>query len=64
MNSNNSSQQQQEDSKRGKLAKLKSTLDDLIASECPLCGMLNIKMIARPFMDDSNEARSWSLRSE
>lgn len=55
---------QAEEIKRGKLAKLKTTLDELIAAECPLCGLMNIKKIVKPFMDDANEARSWSLRSE
>jgi hypothetical protein len=53
-----------EETKRGKIAKLKSTLDDLVAPECLLCGTVSIRQITRPFGEDSMEARSWSLRSE
>ncbi|TPX64225.1 hypothetical protein SpCBS45565_g06048 [Spizellomyces sp. 'palustris'] len=42
---------------------LKEELDDLIASECPLCGDLMIKSVDRPFIaqDEGDTIRSWQL---
>lgn len=53
-----------EESQRIKAAKLKAQLDEMIAPECPLCGAVNIKQIAKPFLDDSREASSWDLSHE
>ncbi len=50
-----------EEGKRSKIAKLKNALDDLVAPECLLCGVVSIRQINRPFGEDSMEARSWSL---
>lgn len=44
-------------------ASLKEDLDELIASECPLCGDLMVKSIDRPFVaeDELDAIRSWQL---
>lgn len=46
--------------------KLRSELDDAIASECPFCGELMINEITLPFIkpEDSQYSTSWDLRSE
>ena len=36
-------------------------LDDLLASECPLCGNAIIDQIYIPLDDDEEEARRWSI---
>ncbi|KAG7654035.1 Clathrin heavy chain/VPS 7-fold repeat [Arabidopsis suecica] len=44
--------------------KLRSELDDAIASECPFCGELMINEITLPFIkpEDSQHSTSWDLR--
>ncbi|KAL1198179.1 Vacuolar sorting protein 18 [Cardamine amara subsp. amara] len=46
--------------------KLRSELDDAIASECPFCGELMINEITLPFIkpDDSLHSASWDLRPQ
>ncbi|KAJ3009225.1 hypothetical protein HKX48_008090 [Thoreauomyces humboldtii] len=42
---------------------LKEDLDDLVASECPLCGDLMIRSVDRPFIADTEIelVASWQL---
>ncbi|KAI9094312.1 Pep3/Vps18/deep orange family-domain-containing protein [Phlyctochytrium arcticum] len=48
---------------RGTPEKIKEDLDELVASECPLCGDLMIKSIDKPFVgpDENEVVQSWSL---
>ncbi|KAF5936807.1 hypothetical protein HYC85_024313 [Camellia sinensis] len=44
--------------------KMRSQLDDAIASECPFCGDLMIREISLPFIlpGEAYEAASWEIR--
>ncbi|XP_074585348.1 vacuolar sorting protein 18 isoform X2 [Curcuma longa] len=46
------------------LEKLRSQLDDAIASECPFCGDLMIREISLPFVqhEDAEEMASWEIK--
>ncbi|KAG6519738.1 hypothetical protein ZIOFF_023246 [Zingiber officinale] len=46
------------------LEKLRSQLDDAIASECPFCGDLMIREISLPFVlhEDAEEIASWEIK--
>lgn len=47
---------------RRKRTKLMRDLDDIIASECPFCGEIAVRIIDKPFDDDdvSSSQSSWS----
>ncbi|KAJ4822464.1 Vacuolar protein sorting-associated protein 18 like protein [Turnera subulata] len=44
--------------------KLRSQLDDAIASECPFCGDLMIRQISLPFIlpEESDQIKSWEIK--
>uniref|UniRef100_A0A0E0QF33 Pep3/Vps18 beta-propeller domain-containing protein n=3 Tax=Oryza TaxID=4527 RepID=A0A0E0QF33_ORYRU len=46
--------------------KLRSQLDDAVASECPFCGDLMIKEISLPFIlpEESDEKASWEIKPQ
>ncbi|EES13443.1 vacuolar protein sorting-associated protein 18 homolog [Sorghum bicolor] len=46
--------------------KLRSQLDDAVASECPFCGDLMIKEISQPFIlpQESDEKASWEIKPQ
>uniref|UniRef100_A0A0D9X4Z4 Uncharacterized protein n=1 Tax=Leersia perrieri TaxID=77586 RepID=A0A0D9X4Z4_9ORYZ len=46
--------------------KLRSQLDDAVASECPFCGDLMIKEISMPFVlpEESDEKASWEIKPQ
>jgi len=46
--------------------KLRSQLDDAVASECPFCGDLMIREISLPFIlpEESAEKASWEIKSQ
>ncbi|RCV29816.1 hypothetical protein SETIT_6G043600v2 [Setaria italica] len=46
--------------------KLRSQLDDAVASECPFCGDLMIKEISQPFIppEESDEKASWEIKPQ
>jgi len=46
--------------------KLRSQLDDAVASECPFCGDLMIKEISQPFIlpGESDEKASWEIKPQ
>lgn len=41
--------------------KIRSQLDDAIASECPFCGDLMIHEISLPFLEEREESESWDI---
>lgn len=47
----------------GKIEQLREELDDIIASECVLCGDIMIKSIDQPFIGDEelDVATSWAI---
>jgi hypothetical protein len=47
----------------GKIEKLREELDDIVASECVLCGDIMIKSIDQPFIGDEelDVATSWAI---
>lgn len=47
----------------GKIEQLKEELDDIIASECVLCGEMMIKSIDQPFIgsEEIDVASSWAI---
>ncbi|TVU43036.1 hypothetical protein EJB05_09469 [Eragrostis curvula] len=46
--------------------KLRSQLDDAVASECPFCGDMMIKEISQPFIlpEESEEKASWEIKPQ
>lgn len=46
-----------------KIEQLREELDDIVASECVLCGDIMIKSIDQPFIDDEelDVATSWTI---
>jgi hypothetical protein len=46
--------------------KLRSQLDDAVASECPFCGDMMIKEISQPFIlrEESDEKASWEIKPQ
>ena len=51
------------DEKENKSDVMKNELEELIASECPLCGEIMIKQTSDPFIrpDEADVARMWSI---
>lgn len=47
----------------GKIEQLREELDDIVASECVLCGDIMVKSIDQPFIGDEEieVASSWSI---
>ncbi|KAK8969414.1 hypothetical protein KSP40_PGU010128 [Platanthera guangdongensis] len=46
--------------------KLRSKLDDAVASECPFCGELMIREISKPFIsqEESEQVASWQIKPQ
>ncbi|KAF3631693.1 hypothetical protein FXO37_27819 [Capsicum annuum] len=44
--------------------KIRSQLDDAVASDCPFCGELMIREISLPFIlpEESEESESWEIK--
>lgn len=49
--------------KAAQMDKVRGEIDDLVASDCPLCGDIMIKSVGKPFIspDESTIISSWSL---